>query len=522
MIRYRSPNEKQAKGIIQILAERGVSHVCIAPGSRSTPLTLAAAALPTLIKTVFYDERSLGFYALGLAKASGKPVAIITTSGTAVANLFPALIEAFYTHVPLIAITADRPPELHHVGSNQTIEQEHIFGTYMKTAITLNCPEDSDLESDLNQVNAAILRHKGGSQAGPIHINCAYREPLVPPDAPYLEWDWSPQKEPQHTETGSWDHALFSGKTVGIIAGHLTPKEASAVEALQKTLSCPIWTDINSQLRFKPLEKTLNRESLSAMTSCDLILQFGTRVIDAAAMMALTKLKKDWVVISEYPEIENPYGGVTHQITMAISKFCQEIVGLLKKSDLQIPTREMASQDPVAAFLSQTLQKLSGEFMLFCGNSSPIRQLDHGVKRTGQTIQIHSNRGASGIDGIISTAIGMAHAQPLPVLLVLGDLSFLHDQGALGMMRHHPGKLCIIVINNDGGGIFKTLPVAKEKEVFDPYFKTPHGITFEAISRQYGFEYECVILSDAKTEKKLKKEVWATSAQVIEVNATQA
>ncbi|MCE9680124.1 2-succinyl-5-enolpyruvyl-6-hydroxy-3-cyclohexene-1-carboxylic-acid synthase [Shewanella sp. AS1] len=503
--------------ILEELARLGVQHVCMAPGSRSTPLTLAAAKQSKLKQHLHFDERGLGFLALGLAKASRAPVAIITTSGTAVANLYPAVVEAWLTQVPLIILSGDRPPELLDCGANQAIVQPAIFANY---ATQLNLPTP-DLaiapEALLTSLDAAV-----SNQTQPVHINCMYREPLYPSAissdfSDYLRslGNWQHNTTPYNQYAkGDINNApsqdalarFVHGKGV-IVVGTLAPEEnpQEIIELAQK-LGWPVLTDAQSQLRqhgaainnidqllLKPKAKALLQEAQK-------VLFFGGRLLSKRLIsyLAEQKWKAYWQVLPNQRRLDPSHSA--KQVWLSdVSHFASQ--PWPRSSEANWATELIEQNERLATLFERQIDQ--GEFgeaqviraiayqakgQLFIGNSLPVRLYDMFAPITPASANIYTNRGASGIDGLLASACGLAAHNAEATTLVIGDISQLHDLNSLAIAARVKSPMVIVILNNDGGNIFNLLPVPDEKLRSD-YYRLSHGLEFGYAAAMFGITY---------------------------------
>ncbi|BAJ00191.1 2-succinyl-5-enolpyruvyl-6-hydroxy-3-cyclohexene-1-carboxylic-acid synthase [Shewanella violacea] len=508
--------------ILEELARLGVQHVCMAPGSRSTPLTLAAAKQTKLQQHLHFDERGLGFMALGLAKASLAPVAIITTSGTAVANLYPAIIEAWLTHVPLIVLSGDRPPELLDCGANQAIVQPAIFSQYAKQ-INLPTPDLAIRpESLLAKIDEAI-----SNQSRPVHINCMYREPLYPSTmsanfTKYLStlgiWQDTSQSYVQYSSAklqsipSQESLARFvHGKGV-IIAGTLSPKESpEALILLSQKLGWPLLTDAQSQLRQHPsvignIDQLLDQPKAKAiLQQAERVLVFGGRLISKRLIsyLAEQKWKRYWQVLPAQMQLDPSHS--TKQVWLC---------DLHTFASLPWPRSSQVNWALQLTQVNDSLETLfqhqidNGEFgeamvirsiaksqtpsqQLFIGNSLPVRLYDMFAPMTPEYGSVYTNRGASGIDGLLATACGIAKHCKTLTTLVIGDISQLHDLNSLAIARTMKTPFVLVILNNDGGNIFNLLPIQDEK-LRNDYYRLSHGLEFGYGAAMFGIAYNQV------------------------------
>ncbi len=515
--------------VIEELIRQGADFFCISPGSRSTPLTVAVARNPKARWKMFADERSAGFFALGHAKATGRPAVLICTSGTAVANYFPAVVEASMDMHPMVILSADRPFELLECGANQTIRQENIFGSYTRWQMQLPAPStETPLKALLSTVAYAVAKALG-SPAGPVHLNQPFREPLEPetPDLtdpwvePILPWLAAttpfsqtafPEKEPERTTITMLRDLLSKAAQPLIIAGNIPkPEEAEAVEALALDLQVPLYRDLSSGLRLKssaqPWQLAFASEGFTRHFRPDLVLHFGGDFIAKHPPAAIREWKPEhYIVIRSHPNRYAPSHNVTCSIEASLALTAQALKGsrttasgwnraaaetffLRAGEEIDAETRP---DNPVTEISTARMvsRLISGKQLLFLSNSMPVRDMDS-YASSGHTGGIRSslNRGVSGIDGIISTAAGFADGHQQALTLLIGDIAFLHDLNALSLLGTLSVPLQIIVINNNGGGIFSFLPVSKESDLFETHFATPQNYNVRLAAETFGLDY---------------------------------
>lgn len=516
----------------QLIAS-GVENVVISPGSRSTPLALILAEHPNIKTYINIDERSAGFFALGMAKQSGKPVALLCTSGTAAANYYPAIIEAHYARVPLLVLTADRPHELREVGAPQAIDQIHLYGKYVKWFTDAPVPEDRPkvYQYVKNIVSRGVFEAIKHPQ-GPVHLNVPFRAPLVP-DLDYV----SIHLTDRETNTRGYDEPevvlseatfrqladrLQSVQKGWIVSGELhDEKFAEAVVSLAEQLSFPILADPLSQLRYgshgkemiiENYDTVLKGKGFSDDLKPEVVIRFGAMPVSKAL----------WIYLQEHADIEqivvDPSGGwrdpslqAEKHIQCSESVFCKELSYYLSKreertffkkwkevNDIVKQHIEDVGKNETGLFegrLYIELRKLLPQACnIVIGNSMPIRDVDTYFQASDHNWKLYANRGANGIDGVVSTALGISAASDLPTYLVIGDLSFYHDLNGLLAGKTHHVNLTILLVNNNGGGIFSFLPQAKEKKHFETLFGTPTNLNFEHAAKMYDIQYEKVEL----------------------------
>ncbi|GMW00346.1 MAG: 2-succinyl-5-enolpyruvyl-6-hydroxy-3-cyclohexene-1-carboxylate synthase [Candidatus Hydrogenedentota bacterium] len=524
-------NQVYAYLIVEELVRCGVELFCIAPGSRSTPLTLAAAMNPKARTVVHYDERGLAYFALGYARGAGKPAAVITTSGTAAANLHPALIEASKSNVPLILLTADRPPEARDSGANQTIDQVKLFGNAVRWWHEFACPHlglEIPAQAILSAVDYALqrAREQGG---GPVHLNCPYREPLgsAAPEPGIVrllnlfpgasEWHTSQQPnsrslpgkiQPSEEAQRELIDIVAAARQPLLVVGQLNRVEdARMVERFLESARWPVFADICSGIRLGThggySDLLLGTNPFNSFIATDLIVYAGGAVTSKTTLQFLENARpKHFVRALDHPFRHDATFRSTLRVETAFAPFFQwmeEVTPKVDNSDWQNGCEKFfrLSADAVRAFFDQNdllsepmvarcVARMAPEdSIIFAGNSMPIRDLDL-VSAPGRSpVRVTANRGASGIDGTVATAAGLAESGLVTALL--GDLAVLHDLPSLALLRNR--RAILVVINNDGGGIFHFLPIAQNEAVFEKYFGTPHGLDFQHAASQFGLGY---------------------------------
>jgi len=515
--------------IVEELLRCGVDFFCVAPGSRSTPLVAALAANERARSLIHFDERGTAFAALGYARATGRPAAWITTSGTAVATGLPAVVEAATDGVPMVLLTADRPPELRQTGANQTIDQPDIFGDYVRWRFDLPAPDpDIDPAMVLTTVDQAAYRASRTPQ-GPVHLNLMFREPFLSDpedeDIPSGPASWVQGDEPYTRYAATkpavdemeihrvWE-TLRPVKHGLVVAGRLASrKQGEAVLRLAGTLGWPLLPDLGSQVRLGSEGIAAHYDALVAGDSFagshvpEAVVHVGGRSLSKRLEQFLASSRPDpYVVVRENPFRLDPAHRVTHSVEANVLDFCTALVwaateappamnplwtaGWLEASEEVARHLEgIFSGEPneplVARLLSRNVPPDHG---LVVASSMPVRDLDTYATTDGAPVPVAANRGASGIDGTVATAAGFARGLGRPVTLLIGDLALLHDLNSLAMLRDV--HVIVVVLNNDGGGIFSFLPIARHEEFFEPYFGTPQGVGFEPAAKMFGLAYE--------------------------------
>ncbi|MBT2657028.1 2-succinyl-5-enolpyruvyl-6-hydroxy-3-cyclohexene-1-carboxylic-acid synthase [Bacillus sp. ISL-18] len=504
----------------------GITDVVVSPGSRSTPMAMVMAEHPDLKVHIHVDERSAAFFGLGMAKAKNKPVAILCTSGTAAANYFPAIVEAKYSRVPLLVLTADRPHELREVGAPQAIDQLHLYGHQVKWFADMALPEKSnEMLRYARTICARAAAIATQAPAGPVHLNFPFREPLIPKvDETIFELSERPKGyvKVQNGDLTLSDEEFkeiaseLAGKEKGIIVcGQLADEKfAEAVTELGALLNYPILADPLSQLRsgshsfenvMEVYDTFLRNEDAKSFLKPDVVLRFGAMPVSKA----LTIFLKDnhgaaQFVIDGGGGWRDPSALSTNMIFCNETYFCEKLltymgansssvflddwknVNRLTKENMAVIRDEKELSE--GKLFYQLADMLPEEATLFVGNSMPIRDLDSFFLSNNKSIKVMANRGANGIDGTVSTAIGAA-VYTKSLYLVLGDLTFFHDLNGLIAAKLYDIDIHIILVNNNGGGIFSFLPQSEHPKHFELLFGTPLNINFEHAVKMFNGHY---------------------------------
>lgn len=504
------------------LVKTGVTDVVVSPGSRSTPMAMVIAEQPELKLHIHVDERSAAFFALGIAKVTNRPVAILCTSGTAAANYFPAIVEARYSRVPLLVLTADRPHELREVGAPQAIDQIHLYGHKVKWFTEMALPEKSnEVIRYARTVCARAVAIASQAPAGPVHLNFPFREPLIPKldgDLFQLEERQSGYVNVRNGELSIADDQFaeiagqLNGHTKGIIVcGNISDEKfVEAVTRLSAALNFPILADPLSQLRsgkhnldnvIDAYDTFLRNEDAKLFLKPDVVLRFGAMPVSKALTIFLKDNHQAFhYVIDGADGWRDPAVLSTEMIFCNETYFCEKLFTYTEKSPSRVfleywqkinslTKANMALiKDSVVLSESRLFYQLVDMIpegaTLFVGNSMPIRDLDSFFLNNDKSIKIIANRGANGIDGTVSTALGAAkYSQPL--YLVLGDLTFFHDLNGLIAAKLYDIDIRIILVNNNGGGIFSFLPQSEHPKNFELLFGTPLNLEFEHAVRMF-------------------------------------
>ncbi|WP_078379284.1 2-succinyl-5-enolpyruvyl-6-hydroxy-3-cyclohexene-1-carboxylic-acid synthase [Sutcliffiella halmapala] len=527
------------------LVKSGMTDVVISPGSRSTPIAILMAEHPNLKITVLIDERSASFYALGLAKTTGKPVALLCTSGTAATNYYPAIVEAYQSRIPLIVLTADRPHELRDVGAPQAIDQIKMYGNYVKWFVEMSLPIDDQAMIQYSRTMAArAIGTSLSAPSGPVHMNFPLRDPLVPNlEAEQL---WTKYKEASgsvvEVSIGSYsiseERAEFFAKLLAecrngvIVCGEMTGESdfSDSVTMLAEALQFPIFADPLSGLRTGMHNKAYVMEGYDAFLRADsvkegfvpdVIIRFGAMPVSKFLMQYISKATTaTQIVVDADGGWRDPTLQASYMVHCEESHFCKKVLQYVKprKSNEWFKQLKSLNERTKQILLShgneeqlfegqvirELQQLLPDGAAIFVGNSMPIRDVDTFFFTNSKEIKVLANRGANGIDGVVSTALAASNVYEHTVL-VIGDLSFYHDMNGLLAAKLLKLNITIVLINNNGGGIFSFLPQSKIEQHFEALFGTPMDMDFEHAVKLYDGNYSIV-----QTWKEFKSELVAS------------
>jgi 2-succinyl-5-enolpyruvyl-6-hydroxy-3-cyclohexene-1-carboxylate synthase len=521
------PAASAARALVEALVVNGLRHVCITPGSRSTPLTAAFVRHPGIKPWLHLDERSSSFFALGLARALSEPVALVCTSGTAAANYLPAVVEANQSRIPLIVLTADRPPRLRDIGADQTIDQVGMFGRNVRWALDLPVPWGTDGEEDtFRAVAMRALRATLGPFPGPVHLNLPFDEPLIGdaggqaelPDAAEVRALAHPAPQPPSpADLATVAMQLMEARRPLVVAGPETGGlPGAAIAKLAAKLGAPLLADPLSGVRTGAHDRSQLLDSYDAFIRDpradseppDLVVRFGGVPTSKALNMFLRRCgARTHLLCDNASSWRDPETVVTHAVpgdprlvaAGLESMFAETaadpawLSGWLERDRLarEVMQAQAAGFDePFEGRVFTELQAaLPARATIVAGNSMPVRDLDSFLVSDAKPLRLVSNRGANGIDGVVSTALGHAAARLSPTVLVIGDLSFYHDLNGLWAARRHDLNLTVVLVNNEGGGIFHYLPQAAHGDIFEEWFGTPAGLDFSLAVRMYGGEH---------------------------------
>ncbi|PIQ28194.1 2-succinyl-5-enolpyruvyl-6-hydroxy-3-cyclohexene-1-carboxylic-acid synthase [bacterium (Candidatus Blackallbacteria) CG17_big_fil_post_rev_8_21_14_2_50_48_46] len=527
--------------LIEELARWGCEYACISPGSRSTPLTVATARHEKFTSKICLDERAAAFYALGYARATGRPAVLICTSGSALAHYLPAVIEASQDRVPLLILSADRPPELLHTGANQAIQQIGIFSDYLRWSFDLPCPNlEIPPEMVLTTLDQALFQ----AQTGPVQINCHFREPLAPLPSPipvhYLDsiLPWTQGTFPYTQYQGGHLHLnpaeleklaekLNPARTGLLLVGRLkNNQEKEAILQFSQTLGWPVFADILSGLAHNPrvtekvnhFDPLLVHPEFQNLCRPEVILHLGGEMTSARLNEYISSYRQEeYLRVCNHSERNDSLHQISQRLIADLPSFCEALAKQLEPSINRIWVKTLQNRSAAAemvlsehldqnnmlsepALVRQLSQILPSHSALMIGNSMPIRDFDMFASAMPAQACIFGNRGASGIDGNLATALGLGEGNQALTTLLLGDLALLHDLNALSLVKTAQEPLILIVINNDGGGIFSFLPIAQAEDVFESHFGTPHGFQFKGAAEMFGLNYvQPQTLEDFKT-----------------------
>ncbi len=538
-----------AEIFVDELVRAGLKTVCLAPGSRNTPLVMAFAKHPHIKVYSHLDERSAAFFALGIGMATGTPSAVVCTSGTAVANFFPAVVEATQSSIPLLVISADRPPELRDSGANQTIDQIKIFGDYPLWAVDLPTPEGTPSALTIRYLRSIASRAVAttmGIRKGAVHINMPFRKPLepipvptdtvtIPEDAiprdkslPYISHDNfadDPRMIPQMLVNRLADMFTRTPKILLVCGTHCPPDLADILNDFATIY--PVIVDGASGLRLK-MDKAITAYDTflnmpHTLPTPDVVVRFGyvptsnwlnvyldnlpahvRRVhIHENGVWADDSYRTDWFIQADptlimthvikaiYADSRNHFamGEANEAYRQDAGQFASAWQ-TTERATWEALSSELANTWFDGAVVHRAVNLLPQNSVLFVGNSLPIRNFDQFGRGDNRQIHAYGMRGASGIDGNVSVALGLGAGHgDNPLCAIIGDITAYHDMNGLLAVRRCGVPMTLVVINNDGGGIFHRLPIAQFDPEFTDYFLTPHGLTFAPVAQLYGLDY---------------------------------
>jgi 2-succinyl-5-enolpyruvyl-6-hydroxy-3-cyclohexene-1-carboxylate synthase len=503
-----------AATFVDELAAQGVEFACVSPGSRSTPIAIALQRHPKIRVYVHIDERSGSFFGVGLAKGTGKPVVLLSTSGTAAAEFHAAVVEASHSQTPLIVLTADRPPELRDVGANQSIDQQRLYGTAVRWFFDPGPPVEAANASRVWRRLAA--RAYAEAATGPVHINLPFREPLVPTpgEVPVAEGAAGQSVSAGRTlptpgQVTTLASALQRAQRPLVVAGEM--RDGDRLAPALSRLGLPVLAEPSSQLR--RAETGAAVESYEALLRAGWSLQHGPDLVIRLGGTPTSKVLSAWLAATSAPTFlidpDRTWRDQDQVASHVVACDPQALMEALPAVDRRAWREEWVSAGKrataaiAATFVSTSMHeghivralasRMPDNAQVFIGSSMPIRAADSFWPHAKTQQRFYGNRGASGIDGLVSTGLGLAAGRSnMPTVLLLGDLSLYHDMNGLWAVRRHGLRATIVVCDNNGGGVFNFLPQAQHQDVFEELFATPLGLDFAQVARLYDLVYSPV------------------------------
>ena len=521
----------------------GVAHAVVSPGSRSTPMAIALATNSKIALHVFHDERSASFAALGIGLQSGIPAVLLCTSGTAAAQFFAAVIEASHAHVPLLVCTADRPPELQGVGAPQTINQTHLYGTFVRKFIDAGLADDAKT-SKWRSIARDAFSATVGVNRGPCHVNLPFREPLVGvADALPAVDTHSPVRVSADVATASERKKLslaLRAERGLIIAGNGIDQPRFILE-LAARLKWPVIADPRSNCRVAAesshgatvvscADVVLRHQPTAELLKPSVVIRVGDPPVSKVVNQWLAQCGAEQIAVTQQPTLIDPDKVVTTHIVGSINELFMEMSrGADVRSETEWIIKWKQCENSARAALDVVFSKqvqlteplcavtvsdsVAAGSNVVVSSSMPVRDLEwFAPARDG--VRVFSNRGVNGIDGVVSTAVGIALSAKAPTALIIGDIAMLHDSNGLLNLIRRDVQLKIIVVDNEGGGIFSFLPQAQvmEDAQFEQLFGTPHSADFESLAKTHGLAFTWV-----STAEELRRELGNTATSIIGV-----
>lgn len=551
------------RAVVEELVRGGVRDVVICPGSRSTPMALALHAAAGLRTWVHLDERAGAFFALGAARASRRPVAVLATSGTAVVEFAPAVVEARYGRVPLILLTADRPPELQGIGAPQAIDQVELYGRHAKWYAELPVPDEApESEVEVRTTVARALEVATAAPSGPVQLNLPYREPLLPLGPLAVDAAPAPDDGLPETPTPPAElveplvRAARAAARPLVVCGPIDrPGFATAAASLAAALRAPLVADVLANLRTGQHERghviahheaVLRVDRFREGHVPDLVVRFGATPTSKLLTRWLEQLPTPQLLVDDGGGWNRPRGGAIRRVDAAPVAFASAAAAAVARESSADPAwldAWLAADARAADALARWFERLDepfegavaralttaidGEALVVAGNSMPVRDLDAFTPGAKSDLRFVGNRGANGIDGLLSTTLGAAAVQPRPVIGVVGDLSLLHDLTALAAGVRLGLDATFVLVDNDGGGIFSFLPQASADRPeaglpggFETLFGTPHGLDLGPLVSALGARHVPVDATTLTTE--LRAAVGRAGVDVLHLRTERA
>lgn len=523
------PEIELAQSIIEICKAKNIQRIIISPGSRNAPLTIGFASDPFFTCYSIADERCAAFFGMGIAQQEQFPIALVCTSGSALLNYYPAVAEAFYSQIPLIVISADRPTEKIDIGDGQTIRQRNVYENHILYSANLH--EEVSVENDMlinNAINTAIAKR------GPVHINAPFEEPLyntvdaltVTPTVVDLE-ELPPVFKDYSEYVEDWNKSAKKLILVGVNNPHILSEEI--VSWLANDPSVVVLTETTSNLHhpmfiehIDRIITTFSEEDFNNLQP-DILVTFGGMVVSKRIKAFLRKYKpaQHWHIdtlrhydtytalnktVFEAPEVF--FEMLQHNTHTLASSYQAWMLGIatqrLAKHNEFLKTIPFSDLKVFELLFEQ----LPENTLLQISNSSAIRYAQ--LLKIDSSVEVFCNRGTSGIDGSTSTAVGAAVASNKPTIVITGDISFLYDSNGL-WNNYIPKDFKIVLLNNHGGGIFRILPGHEENEIFNTFFETSHNLTAEHLAKMYGFNYYTA--ADEQQLKEVSNTFWTNNNQ---------
>ncbi len=519
-------NAAAARALVSALVDGGLRHAVISPGSRSTPLVLAldeAARDGRIALRVVLDERSAAFFGLGLARSTGRAPLLLSTSGSAGAHWYPAAVEASEAGLPLLLVTADRPPELSGCGAPQAVDQARFFGAFARASIDLGAPSPEASLRTLATAAARALASAQGARPGPVHLNAPFREPLWASGA---EARGEPRRGLEvlqgvprlaEADLDQLAQTLFGARGLIVAGPSAFPRPVPEIARLGAQLGWPVLADPASGLRYGDFDRSavilrydafLRNPALRSHLVPERVLCFGARACSRVLSTWLGELGRGGtptILVTPSGQLCDPEHAASSLAVAQPSALCQALIARGPKATdsrwLGAWTGAEASAEMAlisffgpplweGALARAVVEALPDGALLHVGNGMPVRDLDGFGPRSERRIHVVAQRGASGIDGHLSSAAGERCGwREGPVVAVLGELAFLHDVGGLRLVAEAEGPLAIVVVDNGGGGIFEFLDIAAHERAFEPYFLTPQRADLEGLARGFGVSY---------------------------------